>query len=171
MPKVRYNKPALTYEEQLQQLKNRGLRIENDQKALHLLENISYYRLSAYWYPMLAYPKSAHTFKQNSSFDESFKLYCFDRELRKLVVGELEKIEVSVRAKMSYILAHRHGPFWYENKDLFKDQDKLANTIQKLKQEQLRSDEEFIKAFRKKYANPYPPSLDAFRSFVFWHFI
>ena len=78
MPRIPYHKLALTYAQQIQQLKDRGLIIENDSKAEHLLENLSYYRLSAYWYPLLSDPKSAHQFKPNSSFNRSFKLYCFD---------------------------------------------------------------------------------------------
>jgi len=66
--------------------------IRDEAKALHLLENISYYRLSGYWYPMLATPKDNHCFKPHSHFNTAFKIYCFDRELRKLVLGELEKI-------------------------------------------------------------------------------
>ena len=68
MNKVSYSKTALTYAEQLQQLKIRGLIIEDEPKALHLLEVISYYRLSGYWYPLLA-DKQIHQFKPNSTFE------------------------------------------------------------------------------------------------------
>src|SRR4030042_5685904 len=115
MPRVPYNKPALDYAGQLKQLKDRGLIVENDAKALHLLEYISYFRLSGYWYPMLASPKSDKIFKPESRFNNVFKLYCFDRELRKLVSGELEKIEIAVRAKMIYVLSHSNGPFWFRD--------------------------------------------------------
>jgi len=158
MSRVPYNKLALTYADQLQLLKDRGLQIEDDNKALHLLENISYYRLSAYWHPFFSEPKSAHLFKPNSSFNASFKLYCFDLELRKLIAGELEKIEISVRAKMIYILAHRYGPFWYNDPSLFSNRSKYRSSIQKLKLELGRSDEEFIRVFQSKYSNPLPPS-------------
>ncbi|QTD36256.1 Abi family protein [Polaribacter batillariae] len=158
MPRIPYQKPSLTYSEQLQQLKDRGLIIENEIKALHLLENLSYYRLSAYWYPMLETPKNAHRFKIDSSFNKAFKLYCFDREFRKLISLEIEKIEVSIRAKMIYILSHSNGPFWYSNANLFINSEKLSITLKKLRSEKNRSDEEFIKAFNKNYSNTLPPS-------------
>ena len=120
MTKVPYTKLALTYQAQLQQLKDRGLNVGDDAKALHILENISYYRLSGYWYPLLS-DKENHLFKQGASFDDAFKLYCFDKELRKLVLSELEKIEVAVRAKMIYVLSHAHGPFWYQEPSHFND--------------------------------------------------
>jgi abortive infection bacteriophage resistance protein len=60
MAKVPYSKGALNYADQLQKLKSRGLMIDNDEKTLHLLEQVSYYRLSGYWYPLLEEPKSDH---------------------------------------------------------------------------------------------------------------
>ena len=158
MPRVPYTKPALTFQDQLQQLIDRGLVIEDHQKAIFLLENISYYRLSGYWYPQLQEPKSSHVFKPGASFSQSFQLYCFDKELRKLVSSELEKIEIAIRAKMIYILAHQYGPFWINNQSLFSNLDKFNNTNYKLIEEYNRSREDFILAFKAKYNNPLPPA-------------
>lgn len=158
MPRAPYTKPALDYAGQLQQLKNRGLIIDSDAKALHLLENISYYRLSGYWYPLLDNPKTAHNFKTGSTLKTAFNLYCFDRELRKLILGELEKIEVAVRAKMIYILSHRHGPFWYTNSTLFINPGGHATTLTSINREYGRTDEKFISDFKAKYSDPMPPS-------------
>ena len=108
MQKLSYNKPALTYKAQIEQLKDRGLTIADEEKAVHLLENISYYRLSGYWYPLLKDPKQDHVFKEGATFERAFGLYLFDKELRKLVVSELEKIEVAVRAQMIYVLWHNY---------------------------------------------------------------
>lgn len=152
-----FNKPPLTYLEQLQQLENRGLIIPNQQKTIHLLESISYYRLSGYWYPLLA-DKQNHIFKQNVTFDTAFNLYCFDRELRVLIIKELEKIEVSIRAKMMYLLSHQNGAFWYQDTNLFKNQIKHSKNLVKLDEEYNRSDADFIISFKNKYSNPLPPS-------------
>ena len=157
MAKIPYVKPALSYQDQLQQLKNRGLQIDNEAKALHLLEHVSYYRLSGYWYPLLA-DKTNHIFKPRSTFETAFSLYCFDRELRRIVLAEIEKIEVAVRSKMIYILSHTHGPFWFQDITLFSDPVRHADTVSKIGAEFARSDEEFIKAFKNKYSNPLPPS-------------
>ena len=158
MPGIPYNKPALSYADQLAQLKARGLLIENESKALHILESISYYRLSGYWYPMLAAPKGEHKFKPGSTFENAFKLYCFDRELRKLVLGELEKIEVAIRSKLIYELSHRYGPFWYTDSARFKNAVEHAKTLNKIKEEYHRSDEKFIVDFKRKYSDSMPPS-------------
>lgn len=86
--------------------------IEDDAKALHLLQHISYYRLSGYWFPLLK-DKKQHLFKENATFNTAFKLYCFDRQLRQMVLSEIEKIEVAIRAKIVFIMAEKHGPFWF----------------------------------------------------------
>lgn len=158
MPIIPYAKPAITYADQLQQLKNRGLGIENDSKALFLLQNISYYRLSGYWYPLIDNPKNSHVFKPGSTFGMAFNMYCFDRELRKLVIAELEKIEVAIRAKMIYILSHQYGPFWYSDPNLFVNANRHGTSIKKLTEEYNRSDEQFLLSFRSNYSDPLPPS-------------
>lgn len=158
MSKVPYIKPALPYADQLAQLKSRGLTIESDAKALHLLEAVSYYRLSGYWYPMLQDPKSTHVFKPSSSFNTAFKLYCFDREFRKLILAEIEKIEIAIRAKMIYILSQSHGSFWFHDSHLFIDPVVFSNAVSQLGNEFKRSDEQFIKSFKNKYTDPLPPS-------------
>ncbi len=151
-----YSKSALIYADQLQLLKKRGLIVENEAKALHLLEAISYYRLSGYWYPMLA-DKQNHKFKQGSSFETAFNIYKFDRELRLLVLRELEKIEVAIRAKMIYVLSHKHGAFWYTDSSNFSKPEKHKETLSKIEVEISRSDEDFIQAFYKNYSDPLPP--------------
>ncbi|MCA6434957.1 MAG: Abi family protein [Bacteroidetes bacterium] len=157
MSKVPYIKPVLSYTDQLNQLKQRGLLIEDEAKANHLLEVISYYRLSGYWYPLLA-DKKNHKFKLDATFNTAFKLYCFDRELRQMVLAELEKIEVAIRAKMTHVLSQKHGAFWFKDSQLFSDPLKHANALSKIGEEFNRSDEDFIKAFKIKYSDPWPPS-------------
>jgi abortive infection bacteriophage resistance protein len=170
MNRVPYNKTALSYADQLQQLKNRGLTIENEPKALHLLEVISYYRLSGYWYPLLA-DKLSHRFKPNATFETAFNIYKFDRELRLLVLRELEKIEIAVRAKMIYILSQSFGPFWYLDSANYSNPIKHADTLSKIGTEYSRSDEEFVQAFKNKYSEPMPPQLDDAGSIILWHLI
>jgi abortive infection bacteriophage resistance protein len=130
----------------------------DENKALHLLENISYYRFSGYWYPLLA-DKQNHIFKPNADFETAFSLYKFDREFRKLIISELEKIEVAVRSKMACILSTAHHAFWIEDASLFTNPQVHQSTLDKIREEFDRSDEEFIIAFKSKYSNRFPPSF------------
>lgn len=157
MSKIPFTKLPLSYQDQLLQLKSRGLIIDDNDKALHLLENVSYYRLSGYWFPLLA-DKQNHIFKSQANLETAFSLYCFDRKLRQLVTSELEKIEVAVRAKMIYVLCHHHGSFWFNDPTLFSNTFKHTKTLAKINDEYHRSDEEFINAFRNKYSDDLPPA-------------
>lgn len=47
----KYNKPPLTYTEQVELLKSRGMTVPDEKRAERLLANISYYRISAYMLP------------------------------------------------------------------------------------------------------------------------
>lgn len=51
---MKYNKPHLTYNEQVSLLRQRGLIIDDPPKAVEALKRIGYYRLSGYFYPMRA---------------------------------------------------------------------------------------------------------------------
>jgi abortive infection bacteriophage resistance protein len=158
MAKVPYEKRALRYAEQLTLLEQRGLIIENRKKCIHLLEHISYYRLSGYWYPFLEEPKFEHKFKKGSTFEKSYKLYLFDKELRKFIQSELEKIEVSVRAKMIYEFWHNDDAFWYSNAKHFKNTYQFEKSLQKLTEAVKNSDADFIKSFNENYSDPLPPA-------------
>ena len=47
-----YTKPVTTINQQIELLRSRGMLISDKGRAKHILENISYYRLAGYWWPM-----------------------------------------------------------------------------------------------------------------------
>lgn len=134
------------------------MKFADENKALHLLENISYYRFSGYWYPLLA-DKQSHVFKPDADFETAFSLYKFDRELRQLISSEMEKIEVAIRAKTSYLMSLAYNAFWMEDTTLFTNPSVHQSIFDKIRDELNRSDKEFILSFKSKYSNPYPPSF------------
>lgn len=148
----------MSYDDQLDRLAGRGLIIEDREKARHLLEQISYYRLSGYWYPLLDDPKHEHRFRAGASFEYAFQIYCFDRRLRMLILGEIEKVEIAIRAKLIYSLWHAYDAYWFLNPLLFRQKKNWETTIDKLRSEYQRSDEVFIRSFNERYTNELPPS-------------
>ena len=60
---------------------------------------------------------------------------------------------------MAYVLSSTHNPFWIEDNTLFANPRVYRATVDKIKEEFNRSDEEFIITFKSKYANPLPPSF------------
>ncbi len=164
-----YTKPPLSYEDQLNKLIERGLIVENPEKAIHLLSTLSYYRLSGYLYPMLEDPKDNHNFKPGSKFDNAFKLYCFDRELKKLLVNEIEKMEISFRAKITYELSHKYDAFWYTYERLFRNPEKHRKSLENTQHMVLESTEDFVINFKQKYVKTYLPSWMALEVVTFSH--
>mgnify|MGYP000795390816 FL=1 len=157
MTKIPYPKQLISFPDQIALLKQRGLVFTDETKALHLLRNISYYRLSGYWYPLLA-DKQNHLFKPGSTFDAPYNIYKFDSELRKLIITELEKIEVAVRTQTAYILSSQWDGYWFADASHFNNPVRHAKILSKIDEEYQRSDEEFVTAFKSKYSDPFPPS-------------
>ena len=155
--KISYSKQLISFTDQITLLKQRGMVLGNETKALHLLQNISYYRLSGYWYPLLA-DKQRHIFKPGSTFEAAYNIYKFDSELRKLIIAELEKIEVAVRTQTAYILSTQYHAHWFEDSSLFSNPVRHTKVLAKIEEEYNRSDEEFITAFKAKYSDHFPPS-------------
>jgi len=153
-----YQKPFLPYVEQITLLKGRGLLFKNEEQALKILERVSYYRLGSYWHPFLE-NKQNKIFKENASFDSAFEIYKFDMNLRKIIIAEIEKIEVAFRSKMAHILSLSNGSFWLEKRDLFSKSCEHKSIISKIKEEIKRSDENLIASFKKEYSNEMPPAF------------
>ena len=76
-----YSKPALSFEQQIELLKNRGLSINDEERAKRHLSNVSYYRLSAYMLPYkIMQPNGIVTdyFIKGTIWDDIWNLYKFD---------------------------------------------------------------------------------------------
>jgi len=69
-----YDKAALTQDQHLHLLSERGLHIPDESLARHYLSNISYFRLSAY---TRAYYRSggSHQFRPGTCFGDNLNLY------------------------------------------------------------------------------------------------
>lgn len=146
---MRYNKPPLTFEQQLELLESRQMLITDRDQALHALECISYYRLSAYWYPV---KNDNDTFKPGTRFDVAESLYEFDRHLRLQVMDAIERIEIALRTAITYTLAHSYGAFAHTDPTNFRNTFQHRRWIEKLEYELGNSQEVFIQHFRNKYA-------------------
>jgi abortive infection bacteriophage resistance protein len=156
MPKQSYSKPALTIEQQIAQLRRRGMVITDARLAAHYLNQINYYRLTSYWLPFES-NHATHTFQQDTNFEQVLDLYVFDRELRLLVLDAIERIEVAVRTQLSFQLGHRYGTRPYLNPDLFKQSWDHAKNLRQLQKDAEDSKEAFVQHLLSKYEQPLPP--------------
>lgn len=150
-----YEKKALTYAEQAQQLIQRGLVAELEELE-YRLTSVSYYRLSGYLHPYRKRDEEGlvlDAFHEETTLQTVWNIYCFDRKLRVLLLDAIERIEVSYRTKLVYAFSHLHGAFGHtEEQNLPKlEAEKYLEWRLSLVEETRRSKEEFKKHFLKKY--------------------
>lgn len=177
---VAYTKPWMSIEQQISQLQGRGLVVDDTAAATQLLEQVGYYRLTGYLY---AARQSTFTVKEDgrpgililSSYrpgtrlEHAADLIAFDRELRLHVLEAVERIEVSLRTQVGYILGRRSAFAHLEQRnftpsfvELYVDEktgettSKHSEWIRQVDERRASSEEVFVDHFRKKYDDQMP---------------
>ena len=108
---MKYTKPPLTFEQQVQQLIARGL-LGDPVAMANRLQSVNYYRLTGYLYPHRI--QGSDNFIPGTQFEMVWSHYAFDRRLRLLVMDAIERIEIAVRTQLAYHHAHAYqDPFAY----------------------------------------------------------
>jgi abortive infection bacteriophage resistance protein len=102
---MQYDKPPLTFAQQADLLLDRGL-VADREELLSRLRNVSYYRLSGYWYP---FRRPDDTFAPGTTLADIWERYTFDRRLRLIAMDAIENVEVRIRTELVYALAHGQG--------------------------------------------------------------
>lgn len=149
------SKTPLDYQAQLDLLKARGLVVNDEPFALHCLAHHNYYRLSAYRFPFTV-QGDPDTFLPDTTFEQIWQLYDFDRGLRKLIIEACKRVEISVRSRWAYEIGHQLGPQAYEDASHFPKFKSHAQTMQKLDEEISRSHELFVQHYQQKYNTTRP---------------
>ncbi len=155
---MQYNKQPLDYSGILAMLKERGLIVRDDNKAIAQLKVISYFRLANYFRPMEA-DKTTHIFKPNSYFENAVDLYKFDQELRTLLFNAIQTIEIALRSKMIHHISLQYGSFWFMDASLFNNSSIFETCLQHIRQEVERSREDFIIEHLERYTEPDIPPV------------
>lgn len=162
--KRNFIKPPLDIDAQLSLLQERGIYIEDKEKASHYLSFIGYYRLSGY-IEYLKKPDSNYI--DGMTFDSILHHYIIDRKLRMILFDAIERVEIALKSIMTNVLSLRYGGNWFENIEVFDPQkksehDELMLTIQgSIKQASWKTRESSngIKDYYEKYNAPaLPPS-------------
>jgi len=151
-----YSKQALTFDQQLDKLKHRGMIVADDPEALHMLATVSYYRLSGYWYPMRKLSSTngerLNDFRPGTTFSKVIELYEFDRELRSLVLDAMERIEIGIRTQMTYHFGHAHGAFGHTVDTNFHHRFDHQKWLGSIETEAGRSRDQFIQHYQSTYS-------------------
>ncbi|WP_187274702.1 MULTISPECIES: Abi family protein [unclassified Methylobacterium] len=125
------------------------------------ISNVGYYRLSGFYkYYLDPNDPQREKMRAGVTFDDVVKLYEFDRRLRALLSRALERIEISIKSKLSHEAATAHGAFWLCEPVNF-DRGRHAQIIEMIDKyigdKTVDHQHVFINHFMNKYSNPYPP--------------
>jgi abortive infection bacteriophage resistance protein len=184
---MNYTRPWVSFPDQLELLKSRGLDVSDERAALSYLGRIGYYRLSAYWYPFRVWTmqqdakgeqithRRTDQFMPGARFVDAVNLYLFDKKLRLITLDALERIEVALRVDIAYLLGERNTFAHLDAGELHsgfagkpRRDGKTAHQVWCERHEQLvaRSKEEFVKHYHAKHG----PALPIWVAIEVWDF-
>lgn len=153
-----YINPHLSLQDQADQLIQRGLLA--DKKDLERrLADVSYYRLSFYWYPFRKIDPVSdarmNDLQPDTSLDLIWDHYIFDRQLRFLLMDAIERIEVSIRTRLVYFLTESAGAFGYTFPAIFSDPSLHGDWIKRVRScvKRSRKVSSCVKYFFQKYGD------------------
>lgn len=108
------DKPFKTYRQQLNILRNRGLIINNGSKAIKILKNNGYYNIingykDIFLDTALTNQYKDDRYKTNTTFENIFALYDFDRHIRNILLKYILIMETSLKTKIAYYFSEAYN--------------------------------------------------------------
>lgn len=150
MGELKQHQPPMTIEEQVENLKNIGLIVEDEEYAKRILNDISYFRLiKAY---SLTLKSKNGIYAENVSFEQLVELYRFNANFRQIIFPEIEKVEINVRCRVANYFAEQYGVLGYLEEDNFINPKYHQSFIDDIEGEIRRNAKApFVKNFRDNY--------------------
>lgn len=144
------HQPPLSIDAQIENLKQIGLVIEDEEAAKYILNDISYFRLiKAY---SLNLKEKNGNYYNLVTFNHIVELYLFDADLRHMIFPQIEKIEVNARCRISNYIVEKYGIFGYMEKENFVEERYYWQFMGEVKAEiRCNSRNPFVKNFTENY--------------------
>ena len=107
------DKPCITYLQQIERMRRKGILIENEEIAKEVLESISYYGIVNGYKDIFGvhYDEGLQVerFDENISFSLIHTIFIIDQSLNNLLFKYIVYIEKSLKTKLSYKIAHKYS--------------------------------------------------------------
>ncbi len=104
---MNYDKPFLTYEDQIRLLRKRGLIIEDEQLATQILSTVSYYDIINRY--KSHYMSIDNTFIDNITLEYLYLLFLFDKNLQASIMKYSMLVENIFKTRFAYIMSNHFG--------------------------------------------------------------
>jgi len=164
---TRYSKPFAAVTEQVGILKGRGIDIGEEGHAEDFLRRCGYYRLSGYTFFYRKNPSSSKV-RDGTTLQKLELLYNFDEQLRLVILEGIGQVEIALRFHVGHRLGRRSS-FAHRNSSNLAPaagqwvshasgvvRSGHAEWVESYNREEKRSQEEFVKHFRRRYGSRLP---------------
>lgn len=101
-------KPFMTYDQQIQKLKDKHLVIPKETAAKEMLRLNSYFALITGYKNLFKNP-TTKDYRDGTTFGDIVALYEFDAQLRELTLRHLLHVERHIRSSLSYAFCDKYG--------------------------------------------------------------
>lgn len=144
------HQPPMKIDEQIENLKEKGLIVKDEEYAKRILNDISYFRLiKAYSLNLKA--KNGNYY-EGITFEQIVDLYLLNAGFRQILFPQIEKIEIDLRCKIGNYFAEKYGVLGYLEADNFSDQRYHDIFLQDAEEEVRRNSKTpFVRNFRMNY--------------------
>ena len=106
------DKPCITYSQQLDRMKKKGILIENDELTKEVLQSISYYGIVNGYKDIFGVyfdeEIQLERFKEEVKFSSIHRIFLLDQALNNLLFKYIIYIEKSLKTELSYKIAHKY---------------------------------------------------------------
>ena len=100
-----FDKPFKTYDEQIEIIKSRNIKIEDPVFARNVLSSISYYAIINGYKNSFLLSQETESFVDGTSFEDLYTLHWLDTSLSNLLFKYILYIEQSLKTKISYLVS------------------------------------------------------------------
>ena len=150
MGELKKHQPPMTIDEQVENLKSKGLIVEDEGYAKKILNDISYFRLIKA-YSLNLKPKNGY-YEGKVTFEQLVELYLFNANFRQIIFPEIEKVEINVRCRIANYFAEQYGVLGYLEVANFVNPKYHKSFINDIEEEIKRNSKAlFVKNFRDNY--------------------
>lgn len=119
MKELKEHQPSMTVEEQIQNLKAKGLIVKNEEYAKSILKNISYFRLIKGF--SIGLKEKNGNYYDNTSFENIIELYDFNTKFRELVFSKISLVEIIFRSRIANYFCKTYGVLGYLDSNNFEN--------------------------------------------------
>lgn len=166
MGEYKKHQPAITIEEQIDNLKTNGLVVKDEEYAKKILNAISYFRLiKAY---SLNLKVKNGKYYEGVTFEQIVELYLFNANFRQILFPEIEKVEINLRCRIANYFSLKYGPLGYLNESNFENSEYHSEFLNEIEDELRRNYKTpFVKNFRNNYEDSKLPLYALIEVFSF----